>query len=80
MKITVHRGINQIGGCITEIATDTTRMLFEFVYNIHDNSGNNDDYLDSKSEEAQFGIGFDGIFYNHSQADRLGHFHVVRDS
>ena len=41
MKITIHRGIDQIGGCITEIATDKPQILriknpdFE----------NNDDFL-----------------------------------
>lgn len=29
MKVTIHRGINQIGGCITEIATSNTRILID---------------------------------------------------
>lgn len=28
--ITVHRGIDQIGGCITEISTDTSRVFVDF--------------------------------------------------
>lgn len=30
MKITVHRGARQIGGCATEIATEKTRVLIDF--------------------------------------------------
>jgi hypothetical protein len=28
MQITIHRGINQIGGCITKIATAAAHVLF----------------------------------------------------
>ena len=30
MKITIHRGSHQIGGCCTEISTDTSRILIDF--------------------------------------------------
>ena len=30
MKIIIHRGSHQIGGCCTEIATDTSRILIDF--------------------------------------------------
>jgi ribonuclease J len=29
MKITIHRGIDQIGGCITEISTAKARILID---------------------------------------------------
>lgn len=30
MTVTIHRGTHQIGGCATEIKTDTTRILIDF--------------------------------------------------
>jgi len=45
MKITIHRGINQIGGSITEIATDNTKILIDFGQNLPDGEGNvSDDF------------------------------------
>ena len=32
--ITVHRGIDQIGGCITEISTETSRVFVDFGQNL----------------------------------------------
>ena len=34
MKITAHRGLEQIGGCITEISTDTSRIFIDFGQNL----------------------------------------------
>lgn len=34
MKITIHRGIDQIGGCITEIATEKARILIDLGQNL----------------------------------------------
>jgi ribonuclease J len=39
MNITIHRGINQIRGCITEIATDTTRILIDLGQNLPNGDG-----------------------------------------
>lgn len=30
MNITIHRGANQIGGCITEIATEKAKIFIDF--------------------------------------------------
>ncbi|MBQ0164374.1 MAG: MBL fold metallo-hydrolase [Bacteroidales bacterium] len=38
MKITVHRGLNQIGGCITEISTETSRVFIDFGQNLPGNT------------------------------------------
>lgn len=48
MKITIHRGIDQIGGCITEIATNNTRILIDLGQNLPDNEGNINDPLATK--------------------------------
>ncbi len=29
MKVIIHRGTNQIGGCVTEIATQTARIFID---------------------------------------------------
>lgn len=34
MKIKIHRGLDQIGGCITEIWTDTSRVFIDFGQNL----------------------------------------------
>jgi len=34
MKITIHRGANQIGGCITEIATKDTKIFIDLGSNL----------------------------------------------
>jgi hypothetical protein len=45
MTITIHRGIDQIGGCITEIATDRTRILIDLGRNLPDAEGESDDKI-----------------------------------
>ena len=39
MKIIIHRGIDQIGGCITEIATDNAKILIDLGQNLPDGEG-----------------------------------------
>ena len=34
MKITIHRGLEQIGGCITEICTATSRVFIDMGSNL----------------------------------------------
>ena len=34
MQITVHRGLNQIGGCIAEIATSSSRVFIDMGENL----------------------------------------------
>ena len=30
MEVIIHKGTNQIGGCITEIRTNKTRIIIDF--------------------------------------------------
>lgn len=39
MKITTHRGIDQIGGYITEISTGKARVLIDLGQNLPDGEG-----------------------------------------
>lgn len=34
MNITIHRGVNQIGGCITEISTEDCKVLIDLGSNL----------------------------------------------
>ena len=77
MKIIIHRGINQIGGCITEIATENTRILIDLGENLPDNEGNKNDNLASINTVNQITQDIDAIFYTHYHEDHLGLFHYL---
>lgn len=77
MKITIHRGINQIGGCITEIATATTRIIIDLGLNLPDNKGVTKDELAAPEKVAALTQGVDAIFYSHYHGDHIGLFNLV---
>ncbi|NDW12126.1 MBL fold metallo-hydrolase [Bacteroides sp. 214] len=79
MKIIIHRGINQIGGCITEIATDNVRILIDLGQNLPDREGIVNDDLASREAIAKITQDIDAIFYTHYHGDHLGLFHYVPD-
>lgn len=69
MKITVHRGTNQIGGCVTEIATRKSRILIDLGSSL---PGSN--LPDLTAEEIKVLCnGIDAIFYTHYHGDHIGH-------
>lgn len=79
MNITIHRGIDQIGGCITEIATDKVKILIDLGQNLPDGDGVvQDDYANADSIE-KLTKNVDAIFYTHYHGDHLGLFHLVPD-
>jgi ribonuclease J len=79
MKITIHRGINQIGGCITEIATDNARILIDLGQNLPAGNGKVKDDFANKEAIEKLTKGIDAIFYTHYHGDHLGLFHFVPD-
>jgi len=79
MKISIHRGINQIGGCITEIASDTTRILIDLGQNLPDGNGNVNDELANQDAISKLTKGIDAILYTHYHGDHIGLFHFVPD-
>lgn len=79
MKITIHRGQNQIGGCITEIATDKARILIDFGQNLPDTNGMSYDELATPEKVAELTKGVNAIFYTHYHGDHIGLFHLVAD-
>lgn len=80
MKITIHRGIDQIGGCITEIATEKARILIDLGQNLPNSEGVSDDHLASQEVIGKMTQGIDAIFYTHYHGDHLGLFHYVPDN
>jgi len=65
MHLKIHRGINQIGGCITEIATDTTRILVDLGQNLPDGEGIIKDDLANKESIEKLTSGINAVFYTH---------------
>ncbi len=80
MKITIHRGIDQIGGCITEIATDRTRILIDLGQNLPDGEGVVCDELATREAVEKLTHGIGAIFYTHYHGDHIGLFHFVPES
>jgi len=80
MKITIHRGIDQIGGCITKIATEKHKILIDLGQNLPDGEGNViDDFANLKSIK-RITKGVDAIFYTHYHGDHFGLFLLVPDN
>lgn len=80
MNIKVHRGLNQIGGCITEIWTNTSRVFIDFGQNLPGNG-------ESTTSEQDFGMVTDiidknmkeheAVFYTHAHEDHVGLFWYI---
>jgi ribonuclease J len=79
MRITIHRGIDQIGGCITEIATDKAKVLIDLGQNLPDGDGVVQDNLANVDSIEKLTKNIDAIFYTHYHGDHLGLFHLVPD-
>lgn len=73
MTITIHRGIDQIGGCITEIASASgTKILIDLGHNLP--SGDEptvDKYEDDAAIDSLL-KDVDAVFYTHPHGDHVG--------
>ena len=77
MKIRIHRGSRQIGGCITEIQSDRgTRILIDLGHNLPGESANDDEY-DDPSRLSELLDGVSAVVYTHNHGDHLGFFDKV---
>jgi ribonuclease J len=80
MKIKVHRGHDQIGGCITEISTDTSRIFIDFGQNL---PGNGEPTTPEEDETlvkeifAQNKKQNEAVFYTHGHEDHIGLFEYI---
>lgn len=73
MKVTIHRGANQIGGCITEISTENAKVFFDFGSNLPGSQT----VEFTADEVAQMTADADAIFYSHYHGDHVGLHHLV---
>lgn len=73
MKITIHRGLNQIGGCITEIQSlSGTKILIDLGHNLPDGGGVSEDKYESPENLDQLLDCCRALFYTHYHGDHLG--------
>lgn len=73
MNITIHRGVNQIGGCITEISTEDCKVLIDLGSNLP-GTGKVELTAEQVSEITE---GADAVFYTHYHGDHIGLHHLV---
>jgi ribonuclease J len=79
VKITIHRGIDQIGGCITEIATDTSKILIDLGHNLPKGDQSSPDAFASKEAIEKLTAGVNAVFYTHYHGDHVELFKYVPD-
>ncbi|NDV58887.1 MBL fold metallo-hydrolase [Bacteroides sp. 519] len=77
MRVTIHRGINQIGGCITEIATNKTRIIIDLGQNLPKGNIPSDDNMANRENIEDLIIGVNAIFYTHYHGDHVELFKYV---
>lgn len=82
MNITVHRGLNQIGGCITEISTDTSRVFIDMGQNLpgvgepttpEEDQRMVNEIFDKNRKQHK------AVIYTHTHEDHVGLFRYVPD-
>ena len=75
MNITIHRGTNQIGGCITEIATANTKVIIDLGSNLPGCQG--EEF--TRQDIERITAGADAIYYTHFHGDHVGLSGYVQD-
>ena len=72
MKITIHRGINQIGGCITEVQSASgTKILIDLGHNLPDADGQAEDEYEVPENLDRLLDGVSAVFYTHYHGDHI---------
>ena len=80
MKITIHRGLEQIGGCITEISTATSRVFIDMGQNLPGNAEKTTPEQDKEMVEGFFRNNpkeHEAVIYTHAHEDHVGLFSYV---
>ena len=73
MKITIHRGLNQIGGCITEIQSlSGTKILIDFGHNLPNGNDAAEDVYECPENIDELLKECSAVFYTHYHGDHLG--------
>ena len=74
MKITIHRGADQIGGCITEICSESGNKIFiDLGHNLPSESDEPDKY-DNPTTLSTLLEGVSAVVYTHNHGDHAGFF------
>jgi len=76
MTITIHRGSTQIGGCITEIKTEKTKILIDLGCNLPNRR--HEDFTPEQIRQITDGV--NAIFYTHYHGDHVGFLAEIDDS
>lgn len=71
MKITIHRGTHQIGGCATEIRTDNTRIFVDLGSALDGSAGIQIDGLNAGNPDC------DGVLFTHYHGDHVGEMNSI---
>ena len=78
IKVIIHRGTNQIGGCLTEIQSDNgTKILIDIGANLPDSNGK----VRPEIELEGLTIGkpsYDAIFITHYHGDHIGLYNKIK--
>ena len=72
MKLTIHRGTHQIGGCVTELCTATTRIFIDFGSELPDADGTEPGPPLNIPGLTEPGLPCDGVFFTHTHGDHIG--------
>lgn len=72
MKITIHRGTNQIGGCITEIQSSKgDKILIDFGHNLPEGDKPAQDKYDEEENVLNLLEGVSDVYYTHYHGDHI---------
>lgn len=80
MKIEIHRGLDQIGGCITEISTETSRVFIDFGQNLPGNGMKTTPEQDKGMVDSIFASNpkeHEAVIYTHAHEDHVGLFEYI---
>ena len=73
MKIKIHRGANQIGGCITEIESSKgDKILIDFGHNLPEGDKKSDDKYENSDLLRKVLQGVSDVYYTHYHGDHIG--------
>lgn len=72
MEVIIHKGTNQIGGCITEIKTDKTRIIIDFGEDLPNAEDTVKEPLIIKGLNDKGKSLYDAVFITHSHGDHIG--------